>query len=418
MNTRLLLMFLIVALAAPAAYARDLNEQVLKILAEVPLIDGHNDVPWQFRSRVKNKIEDLRFHQDTSRLDKPMHTDIPRLKQGGVGAQFWSVWIPTSLSRYEAVAVTLEQIDLVHRLNARFPETFELALTADDVVRIHGSGKIASLIGMEGGHSIGNSLGVLRMMYDIGARYMTLTHWKNTDWADAATDAPAHGGLTKFGKEVVREMNRMGMLVDLSHVSAKTMADAIKVSKAPVIFSHSGASAINPHPRNVPDSVLKKVKRNRGIVMVDFLESYVSKTVWEHGAKARAEKARLQTMHLGDPTGVENGMKAWHASNPAPKSTLSDVVDHMDHIKKLIGVDYIGIGSDFDGMGPGPTGLEDVSTYPALLKELLKRGYTEKDVKKIAGLNLLRVMREAEKVAKKLQAKGHASSMRLELKEK
>jgi membrane dipeptidase len=417
MKTRLLLTLALVGLLVPHVQARDLDQQVLKILAEVPLIDGHNDVPWQFRSRVKNKIEDLKFHQGTGGLDKPMHTDIPRLKQGGVGAQFWSVWIPVSLSRYEAVAVTLEQIDLVHQLNARFPETFELALTAKDVVRIHGSGKIASLIGMEGGHSIGNSLGVLRMMYDIGARYMTLTHWKNTDWADAATDAPKHGGLTKFGKEVVREMNRMGMLVDLSHVSAKTMTDALKISKAPVIFSHSGAFAINPHPRNVPDAVLKKVKRNRGIVMVDFLESYVSKSVWEHGAQARGEKARLETMHLGDPTGVENGMKAWHASHPAPKATLAEVVDHMDHIKKLIGVDYIGIGSDFDGMGPGPTGLEDVSTYPALLKELLKRGYSEQDVKQIAGLNLLRVMRDAEKVAKKLQKKRHGSSMRLEVKE-
>ena len=332
MKTRLLLVCALGALLTATAHARDLNEQVLKILAEVPLIDGHNDVPWQFRSRVKNKIEDLKFHQSTARLDSPMHTDIPRLKQGGVGAQFWSVWIPTSLSRYEAVAVTLEQIDLVHRLNDRFPETFELALTGDDNVRIHGSGKIASLIGMEGGHSIGNCLGVLRMMYDIGARYMTLTHWHNTDWADAATDAPKHGGLTRFGKEVVGEMNRMGMLVDLSHVSAKTMTDALKVSKAPVIYSHSGAFAINPHPRNVPDDVLKKVKRNRGIVMVDFLESYVSKAVWEHGAKARAEKARLKSMNLGNPTGVENGMKAWNASNPAPKSTLSDVVDHLSLI--------------------------------------------------------------------------------------
>jgi membrane dipeptidase len=411
MLKRLALSGLLLSLLAPLAAASDLDQRVLKILAEVPLIDGHNDVPWQFRARVKNKVEDLHFHKNTKNLDGPMHTDIPRLKKGGVGGQFWSVYVPVSLSTHEAVSVTLEQIDVVHRLNARYPETFELALTAADVVRIHGAGKIASLIGMEGGHSIGNSLGVLRMMYAVGARYMTITHWKNTDWADAATDAPEHGGLSSFGKEVIREMNRLGMLIDLSHVSAKTMKDAIKVSKAPVIFSHSGAFAINPHPRNVPDSVLKKVKRNKGVVMVDFLQSYVSEDVWRHGAAARAEKARLETMHLGQPTEVENGMKAWHASHEAPVATLAQVADHVDHIRKVIGVDYIGIGSDYDGMGAGPTGLEDVSSYPALLKELLRRGYSDTDVKKIVGLNVLRVMGAAEEVAAGLQKKGPPSSV-------
>lgn len=398
------------ATAAPPA-GGDLDKRVQRLLKKTPLIDGHNDLPWQMRRRFENDLSKKSLLEDTATLEPPMHTDIPRMRKGGVGGQFWSVYVPVSLAPDEAVRVTLEQIDVVHRLCELYPEHFELALTADDIVRIHKAGKIASLIGMEGGHSIGNSLGALRMLYRAGARYMTITHWKNHDWADAATEAPRHKGLTDFGREVIREMNRLGMLIDLSHVSAKTMHDVLDVSEAPVIFSHSGAFATNPHPRNVPDDVLKRLEKRDGVVMVDFLPTYVSKRVWDYGAKHHAERARLEVYHIGDPEGLEAALEAWKKANPAPKSTLSEVVDHIDHIKKVIGVDHIGIGSDYDGMGPGPIGLEDASTYPALLKALLERGYTDDEVAKIAGGNLLRVMRKAEKVAARLARTRQASNL-------
>ena len=343
-----------------------------------------------------------------------MHTDIPRLRRGGLGAQFWSVWVPTRLSKEEAVQTTLEQIDLVHRLVARYPEVFELATTADDVVRIHRAGRIASLIGMEGGHSIGRSLGVLRMMHRAGARYMTLTHWKNTAWADAGTDDPEHDGLSPFGEEVVREMNRLGMLVDLSHVSPDTMRDAMRVSEAPVIFSHSGAYAVNAHARNVPDDVLRLMPKDGGVVMAVFLPAFVSEEVMEHYKKARAEKKRLKRAHKKDKKAREAAMRRWRRANPAPKATLEQVADHIDHIVKLAGVDHAGIGSDFDGMWDAPAGLEDVSTYPALLEELLRRGYSDEDVSKIAGRNILRVMRRAEEVSARLRKERLASERKLE----
>lgn len=374
------------------------------LLKQVPLIDGHNDVPWQYRKRVSDDFSALDLAQDTTRLKPPMHTDIPRLRRGQLGGQFWSVYVPTQPAGAEAVQATLEQIDVVHRLCARYPETFELALTADDVERIHRQGKIASLIGMEGGHSINNSLATLRMMYRLGARYLTLTHTENTDWADAAGDKPAHHGLTPFGEDVVREMNRLGMLVDLSHVSDDTMRAALRVTKAPVIFSHSSARAICDHVRNVPDDILQMTKTNGGVVMVCFLPNYVTDVDRRDGEQVNAERERLRELHGADAQKIRAGMAEWRRSHPDPNAaTLRDVADHIDHIRKVMGVDHIGVGGDFDGFSGGVRGLEDVSKYPELFAELLRRGYSQEDLKKIAGQNVLRVWREAERVAKELQ---------------
>ena len=340
-----------------------------------------------------------------------MHTDIRRLRAGGVGGQFWSVWVPTSLQGPEAVVTVLQQIDLVHRLAARYPEDLEIALTADDVVRSHREGRIASLIGMEGGHGIDASLAVLRQFYAVGARYLTLTHWSNVRWADAATDAPEHDGLTDFGREVIREMNRLGMLVDLSHVSAGVMHQALDVTRAPVIFSHSCAYALNPHPRNVPDDVLARLPENGGVVMLNFGSYFIAPGVSERYARLKAEQARLEEMHLGDPQAVKDGMSKWNEANPVPTVSLGAAVDHLDHMVAEAGIDHVGLGSDFDGIGAVPEGLEDVSGYPALLGELLDRGWSRDDIAKLAGLNVLRVMREAERVAAELQRSESASEM-------
>jgi membrane dipeptidase len=386
-----------------AADAKHL-ETVREILQEVPLIDGHNDVPWQYRRRETN-FTGIDLAKSTAELKPTMHTDIPRLRAGGVGGQFWSVYVPTRLSGPEAVQATIEQIDVVYRMCARYPETFELALTADDVIRIHKQGRIASLIGMEGGHSINNSLGTLRMMYQLGARYLTLTHTANTDWADAAGDEAKHRGLTAFGEDVVREMNRLGMLVDLSHVTDDVMRQALRVTKAPVIFSHSNARARCDHDRNVPDDVLRMTATNGGVVMVCFLPAYLVERDRSYSERVRAERNRLVTLHGESQELITAGLAEWRKTNPDPNAaTLSDVADHIDHIRSLVGVDYIGIGSDFDGFNGAVRGLEDVSKYPDLLAELLQRGYSREDVKKIAGLNVLRVMRATEKVARELQA--------------
>ncbi len=378
-------------------------DEARRILREVPLIDGHNDVPWQYRRR-SNDFSALDLARNTSELKLAMHTDIPRLRAGVVGGQFWSVYVPVSPSGAEAVQATIEQIDVVHRMCARYPETFELALTANDVERIHHNGKIASLIGMEGGHSINNSLGTLRMMYRLGARYMTLTHVKNTDWADAAGDVAKHHGLTPFGEDVIREMNRLGMLVDLSHVTDDTMRAALRVSKAPVIFSHSSARALCDHVRNVPDDVLRLTATNGGVVMVCFLPSYVTEIDRKDGELAKAERARLELLRDKDADKISAGMKEWRKTHPDPNAaTLNDVANHIDHIRKTIGVEHIGIGSDFDGFTGAVRGLEDVSKYPDLFAELLRRGYSEDDIKKIAGLNLLRTLRGAERVSREMQ---------------
>jgi membrane dipeptidase len=337
-------------------------------------------------------------------------TDIARLKAGGVGGQFWSVYVPADLVGQTAVTATLEQIDVVYRMLRRYPETLELALTADDVERIQRSGKIASLIGMEGGHSIDNSLGALRMFHRLGARYMTLTHSRNLAWADSSAGPPALGGLSPFGEEVVREMNRLGMLVDLSHVSPGTMADAIRVSRAPVIFSHSSARAITDVPRNVPDEILRLLPANGGIVMVTFVPGFLSTAAaaWE---RARvAEETRLQAaLPAGDPA-LKAKLEAWRLANPAPRATIQDAADHIEHIRKVAGIDHLGLGGDFDGISSVPQGLEDVSTYPALTAELLRRGFTDEDIARINRRNILRVMREAERVAGTLQTGSGAVS--------
>jgi membrane dipeptidase len=377
-------------------------EVVREVLLAVPLIDGHNDAPWAIRSRVSNQIAEFDFF-DTTTLERPMHTDLARLREGGVGGQFWSVWVPTSLDGPEAVVTVLEQIDLVHRLVEKYPDELAIALTADDVVRIHGEGKIASLIGVEGGHSIDSSLAVLRQLFAVGARYMTLTHWSNVPWADAATDAPEHGGLSEFGFAVVLEMNRLGMLVDLSHVSAEVMNDALDITRAPVVFSHSCALAINPHPRNVPDEVLARVAENGGVVMLNFGSYFLAPEVTERSANRAAEQARLEELYPGDPKAVEDAISEWREANPVPMVPLSVVADHLDHIVEVAGIDHVGLGSDFDGIGSLPEGLEDVSGYPVLLAEMLGRGWSRDDIAKLAGLNVLRVMRETERVAAELQ---------------
>jgi membrane dipeptidase len=390
-----------------------LVEQARKLLERVPLIDGHNDVPWQYRERVENHLDRIDLTKDTSTLDPPMHTDIPRLRRGGLGAQFWSVYVSADLVGSEAVVAVLEQIDVVHRLVARHPETFELATTAADVERIHKAGRIASLIGVEGGHSIDDSLGTLRQLHAAGARYMTLTHSKNTAWADSATDAPTHGGLTRFGEEVVREMNRLGMLVDLSHVSSETMKEAMAVSEAPVIFSHSSARALTDHPRDVPDDVLRLLPGDGGVVMVTFVPSFVSEEVRQWNAREDAEEARLEALHPGDPDRAKAELEAWRKTNPSPRATLAQVADHIEHVRRMAGADHVGIGSDFDGITSTPVGLEGVDDYPVLLAELLRRGWSEEDVAKAAGRNLLRVLREAERVAARLQKQRPASEATL-----
>lgn len=378
------------------------RQQAIEILESVPLFDGHNDVPWQYRNRVGYKFSELDFY-DTTHLDRPMHTDIPRLKEGRLGAQWWSVYVSANVSEPVAVKQTMEQIDFVHRLVEKYPDEFELALTADDVERIFSDGKIASMIGMEGGHSINNSLAVLRRFHQLGARYMTITHGRTLDWADAAGDDPQHDGLTEFGEEVVREMNRLGMVVDLSHVTPATMKDALRVTEAPVMFSHSNARAVSGHPRNVPDEVLQLLPEKDGLVMVTFVESFTSEELRQYYAERSGQRAKLQSLYPGQPDKVSEEMDKWLEENEAPKSTLEQVADHIDHIRDQIGVDHIGIGGDFDGVSSLPTGLEDVSTYPELFAELLKRGYSEEELRKIAGENMLRVLRGVEAAAERLQ---------------
>jgi membrane dipeptidase len=390
--------------AARLAHAKRLAERA-------PLIDGHNDIPWRMREQKP------RYDFDAFDLRQPrpgFHTDIPRLKAGGLRGQFWSVYVPGTLAGETAVTATLEQIDTVHEMLRRYPDVFEAARTAADVERIAKTGRIASLMGMEGGHSIDRSLGALRVFSRMGVGYMTLTHNVTLSWADAATDTAKNGGLTKFGEEVVREMNRLGMLVDLSHVSPDTMRDALRVSEAPVIFSHSNARAICDHPRNVPDDVLLEVKKNGGIVNVVFLPAFIAPEGGPYYAKREAERARLKALPESTPAAVTAAIEAWGKANPGPKATVQQVADHIDHIRKVAGIDHIGLGGDFDGMDTQPEGLEDVSKYPALLAELLKRGYSDEDVQKVAGRNVLRVMRAAEAVAQRLQKERKPSLATIE----
>lgn len=403
---------LAVVLATSAANAQAVDPKVAarvdRVLAKTPLIDGHNDVPWAIRQRVGVRPGKIDLSTDTSGLKEPggpgMMTDIPRLKAGRLGGQFWSVYIPASFDGPIAVEMTLEQIDVAKSLPQLYPATFEMAYTADDIVRIHKAGRVASLVGIEGGHQIHDSLPVLRQMYAAGARYMTLTHSRNTRWADSATDDPKHDGLTGFGRAVVAEMNRLGMLVDLSHVSEAAMNDALEVTKAPVIFSHSSARGLNDHPRNVPDAVLAKVKANRGVVMVTFVPGFVSRPRMEWSAARAAEQARLASLYPGQPESSKAALADWEAKSPQPPVTLATVADHIDHVARVCGVDCVGIGGDFDGIGDTPDGLDGVDKYPALFAELAQRGWSDDNLGKLAGGNVLRVFREAEAVAKKLQA--------------
>ena len=368
------------------------------------VIDGHNDLPWELR--MKGSLTFKRF--DISKRQDSMHTDIPRLREGGVGAQFWSVYVPASTA-YDGTALTatLEQIEMVEAMLDRYPETFELALTVADIERVYSEGKIASLIGVEGGHCIQNSLNVLRQLYRRGARYMTLTHSDTLDWADSATDEARVGGLSPFGEDVIREMNRLGMMVDLSHVSSETMKHALRVTKAPVIFSHSSARAVADHPRNVPDDVLKLVKENDGVVMVNFYSGYVVPVSAKRSFQKMKYRAELrETM---DEASMRAELKKWEAKYPLEEGTVHDLIDHIDHIAKVAGVNHIGLGSDYDGVDLLPRQLKDASTYPIITQELLNRGYGEDDILKIMGGNLLRAMRKVEFVAQQMQTKGKSS---------
>ncbi|MCR9179395.1 MAG: dipeptidase [Erythrobacteraceae bacterium] len=373
-------------------------------LEAAPVFDGHNDVPNQLRSRRANQINDFDFEDTTNSGEghpegRALHTDLARLAEGKVGAQFWSVYVPSNPDEAEAVQQVIEQIDVTKRLIARYPAGLRYATTADEVETAMAEGKVASLLGMEGGHSIGSSLAVLRQLYALGARYMTLTHNSNTPWADAATDTPAHGGLSGFGEDVVREMNRLGMLVDLSHVSEATMLDTLDVARAPVIFSHSGARAINGHPRNVPDTVLRRLPYNGGIVMVVALPAFLNEERRQWSARRDAEQARQRALFQGQPETVTAAMAAWDEANPEPVTTVVHMADHIDHIREVAGVESIGIGGDFDGMPSGPVGFEDVRGYPELFIELARRGYSQAELEMIASRNALRVMREAEAYA-------------------
>lgn len=379
------------------------------LLKRAVLVDGHNDLPWAIRESETSPTDveayDLRRHTEGD-------TDLERLRAGGVGAQFWSVYVPADLpggfARYQ-----LEQIDIARRVIAKYPDAFGLALTADDIEREHKAGRIASLLGMEGGHALENSLGALRAYYDLGVRYLTLTHGKTLDWADSATDEARHGGLTRFGEEVVREMNRLGMLVDLSHVSPDSMHDALRVSQAPVIFSHSSARAVCDHPRNVPDDVLKEVARNGGVVMVTFVASFVS----AEAAKVLGplwKQAGERTKDVKDPEERRRIWREIRAQVQVPKVTLAQVADHVDHIRRVAGVDHVGLGGDYDGNSNWPEGLEDVSGYPRLFAELIRRGWSDEDLVKLAGGNLLRVMRAAEATSARLRRERPASTATIE----
>jgi len=378
----------------------DLDRRARDMLRRFPLIDGHNDLPWALRDRARQ--HGGHASQVVFDLEAPaggLHTDLPRLAAGGIGAQFWSVYVPASLAGDGAVTAVLEQIDLARRMIVRYPEAFGIALTADDVEQVFASGRVASLLGAEGGHAIAGSLGVLRTLYALGVRYLTLTHNANVGWADSATDEPQAGGLTGFGRDVVREMQRIGMLVDLSHVSVSTMSDALDIAQAPVIFSHSSARALTDSPRNVPDEVLERLKANGGICMATFVPTFVSQecTDWFNGLRAEAKSRGIDPKNIHDLFTVVR--PEYEKTHPEPTATLAQVADHVDHIREVAGLDHVGIGGDYDGTSSLPVGLQDVSRYPALFAELLRRGWSESDCRALAGGNILRVLRAAESYA-------------------
>ncbi|MFJ6720985.1 MULTISPECIES: dipeptidase [unclassified Streptomyces] len=372
-----------------------------ELLAEHPVVDGHNDLPWALREQARYDLDRLDVGADQRGT---LHTDIPRLRAGGVGAQFWSVFVRSDYAGDTAVSATLEQIDGVDQLIARYPQAFARALTADDMEAARTDGRIASLMGAEGGHSINNSLATLRALHRLGVRYMTLTHNDTIDWADSATDEPRHGGLTDFGREVVREMNRIGMLVDLSHVAETTMRDAIEVSTAPVIFSHSSARAVCDHPRNVPDDVLALLPANGGVAMATFVPKFILPAAVEW-TLAADENLRAHGFHHLDTTPEAMALhRAFEAGRPRPVATAATVADHLDHMREVAGVDHIGIGGDYDGTAFTPSGLDDVSGYPNLIAELLTRGWSRADLAKLTWSNAVRALRDAEAVARDLSA--------------
>ncbi len=387
------------ALPAFAQAADPALARAMAVLKKQPVIDGHNDWPGALRGGFGEKWWDVDLTADSRRFQRPLHTDIPRLHAGQVGGQFWSVYVPASVTGPAAVKATIEQIDIVHGIIKRYPNDFELASTASDIRRIQKTGKVASLLGVEGGSQMDNSLPTLRMYYALGVRYMTLTHTKHSDWADSANEAPRAQPLTDFGKTVINEMNRIGMLVDLSHVSPGTMKAVLAVTKAPVIYSHSSARALADHPRNVPDDVLTLVKANGGVVMANFVPGFISEAAVQHAAARAAEFTRQNLLFLGQPEKSTAAMAAWNKANPAPEVDLKVVADHLDHMAKVAGHDSIGLGADYDGIPAGPKGLEGVETYPALFAELVRRGWSDENLAKLAGGNILRAMEAAEKVA-------------------
>ena len=386
--------------------------RALELLEASPLIDGHNDLAIALRGKVGGiGVSSVDLRKPVDSLD----TDIPRLRAGRVGGQFWSVWVPAELPEEKALPMALEQLDIAEGFARRYPDVFAPATTADDVEAAFARGRIASLLGLEGGAMIASSLPILRTFFARGIRYMTLTHWKTTRWADAATDDPKHGGLTDFGREVVREMNRLGMLVDLSHVAPSTMAAALDVTEAPVVFSHSGAFAVNPHPRNVPDEILRRVPANGGVVMAVFLSGFVSDEV-RRQMQPGFDLAEAYERENPDATveEIREVRRKWTAENPPPPATIGQLADHIDHLAEVAGVDHVGIGSDFDGGEFTPIGLEDVSGFPNLVAELLRRGYSDEDVRAIARGNILRVMRGAEAAASRIQAEREPSEATIE----
>jgi len=389
-------------------------ERARALHRQVPLIDGHNDYPFQLRQKAGRDLEKL----DITQPQPGIATDIERLKRGGVGGMFFSAYAPISgqgalADPHEAVRGALEQIDVIHRITERYPNVFEQALTADDMERIFKSGKMGWFIGLEGGHHIDSSLGALRMFYRLGVRYMTLTWNDRIPWADTFFFPPEHGGLTPFGEAVVREMNWLGMLVDISHVHAETMEDVLRISEAPVIFSHGSTRATADIGRNAPDSILKQLPKNGGVMMVFFMQQYSTEAGVKYAAAQQAERQRLAASHPNDQAALRAAMEVWQKANPVPRVTVSDIADNIDHLRRVAGIDHIGLGSDFDG-GANVVGLEDVSKFPNLTAELLRRGYSDQDIKKILGLNVLRAMRGAEVVARRLQKQRPASAALIE----
>ena len=386
-------------LISTPAFAATPEQTATAALARALVIDGHNDTAEQLRTLFKSDFSKFDLNKLPPEAIAKTHTSIPLLRAGRVGGQFWSVWVDPALEKNEAVVQVLEQIDTVERMAALYPDTFRMARSSVEMAAAMKQGRIASLIGMEGGHSIGGSLGVLRQMYRAGARYMTITHFLTTNWADSATDAPKHDGLTPFGVEVIGEMNRLGMLVDISHVSEAAMNDVLDVAKAPVIFSHSATRVLVDHPRNVSDAVLKRLAANGGVIMVTFVPDYVSPAVQQWEANRAGEEARTKALHIGTPDAAKAALSVWITANPRPRATLAQVADHIDHVRAVAGIDHIGLGGDYGGIETVPDGLENVGTYPALFTELARRGYSQADLEKIAQHNIMRAMRAAEAVS-------------------